>query len=81
MNLRSGRTVNAQPPPVIIEQLDSEGKESELINKEPKQTDRNQTPPAKQHQSEPPYPERLTLSKPSPQAEFDLLGRITELIC
>jgi len=28
MNLRSGQTVNVQPPPVIIEQLDSEGKEA-----------------------------------------------------
>ena len=36
-------------------------------------------PPAKQHQSEPPYPERLTLSKSSPQAEFDLLGELQNL--
>lgn len=76
MNLRSGRTVDTQPPPVTIEQLDSEGKESEPISKEPKQTDRNQASPVKQHQSEPPYPERLTLSKSSPQAEFDLLGEL-----
>ena len=41
MNLRSGWTFNVQPPPVIIEQLDSEGKEAEPISKEPKQTDRN----------------------------------------
>ena len=41
MNMRSGRIVNVKPPPVIIEQLDSEGKESEPINKEPKQTNRN----------------------------------------
>ena len=76
MNLWLGRKVNVQPPPVIIEQLDSEGKESKLINKEPKQTDRNQEPPVKQHQSEPPYPKRLIMSKPSPQAEFDLLGEL-----
>jgi hypothetical protein len=79
MNLRSGQTVNVQPPPVILEQLDSEGKESEPISKEPKQTDRNQASPVKQHQSETPYPERLTLSKSSPQAEFDLLGELQNL--
>jgi len=28
----------------------------------------------KQHQSKPPYPERIIMSKPSPQAEFDVLG-------
>ena len=28
MNLRSGRTVDTQPPPVTVERLDSEGKES-----------------------------------------------------
>jgi hypothetical protein len=79
MNIRSGRTIDAQPPPVTIEQLDSEGKESEPISKEPKQTDRNQASPVKQHQFEPPYPERLTLSKSSPQAEFDLLGELENL--
>ena len=36
-------------------------------------------PPIKQHQSEPPYPERLLMSKPSPQAEFDLLGELQNL--
>ena len=36
-------------------------------------------PPVKQHQFEPPYPERLTLSKSSPQAEFDLLGELQNL--
>ena len=41
MNLRSGRAVNVQPPPVTIEQLDSEGKELEPISKEPKKTNRN----------------------------------------
>ena len=41
MNLRSGQTVDAQPPPVPMERLDSEGKESKPISKEPKQTDRN----------------------------------------
>ena len=76
MNMQSRWTLNVQTPPIIIEQLDSEGKESELINKEPKQIDRNQAPLAKQHQSEPPYPERLTLNKSSPQAEFDLLGEL-----
>jgi hypothetical protein len=79
MNLRSGRTINVQPPPVILEQLDNEGKESEPISKEPKQIDRNQASPVKQHQSEPPYPERLTLSKSSPQAKFDLLGELQNL--
>ena len=79
INLRLGRTVNVQPPPVTIEQLDSEGKESEPISKEPKQTDRNQVPLVKQHQSEPPYLERLTLSKSSPRAEFDLLGELHKL--
>lgn len=49
MNLRSGQTVNVLPPPVIIEQLDTEGKELEPINKEPKQTDRSQAPPVKQN--------------------------------
>ena len=76
MNLRSRQTVDAQPSPVIIEQLDSEGKESKLINKEPKQISRNQAPPTKQHQYEPPYLERLTLSKSSPQVEFYLLAEL-----
>ena len=73
MNLRSIRTVDTQPPPVIIEKLDNQEREAQSTSKEPKQTVKNQMPPAKQHQSEPPYPERLIMSKPSPQAEFDLL--------
>lgn len=79
MNLQSRQTFNVRPPLVIIEQLDSEGKESKLINKEPKQTHRNQAPPAKQHQSEPPYSERITLDKSSPQAKFNLLGELQNL--
>ncbi len=81
MNLRSGRTFDAQAPPIIIEQLDSEGREVELVNGEPKQTNRTQMPPVKQHHSEPPYPKRLIMSKPGPQSEFDLLGEfITYLL-
>lgn len=49
MNMRLGWTINVQPPLVVIEQLDSEGKEAEPISKEPKQTNRNQVPPLKQH--------------------------------
>ena len=79
MNLRSGWTVNVQPLLVIIEQLDSEGKEIEPISKEPNQIDGNQVPPVKQYQSELPYAERLIISKPSPQAEFDLLGELQNL--
>ena len=76
MNLRSGRTVNVQPPLVIIEQLDNEDREAQPI-REPKQTAK--APPVKQPQSEPPYPERLIVNKPSPQAEFDLLGELHNL--
>ena len=36
MNLRSGRTVNVEPPPVIIEQLDNEEREAQLTSREPK---------------------------------------------
>ena len=40
MNLRSGQIVDAQPSPVIIEQIESEEKEPEMVN-------RNQTEPKK----------------------------------
>lgn len=41
MNFQLGQTINVQSPPVIIEQLDGEGKESKLNDKCPEQIDRN----------------------------------------
>lgn len=46
----------------------------EQVSKEPGKTNRTQMPPIKQPQSEPPYPERLIMSKPGSQFEFGLLG-------
>eukprot|EP00253_Pinus_taeda_P014223 PITA_14223 len=83
MHLRSRRTVDAQPSPVIIEQIDSEEKEPEIVEGEPNRVNRNHTPPqplvTQKQQAEPPYPKRLAISKPTPQAEFDLLGELQNL--
>ena len=77
MNLRSRRIVDAQPSPVIFEQIDSEEKEPKMVEKESNRVNKNHTPPqllvTEKHQVEPPYPEILALSKKIPQAEFDLL--------
>ena len=79
-NLQSGWTINIQPPRVIIKQLDSEIREAEPVNEEPNQIDRTQTLPVKQHHSEPPYPKRLIMSKRGHQYEFDLLGKLQNLL-
>ena len=67
MNLRFRRTVDVQPSPVIIEQIDSEEKEPEMVEEESNRVNKNHTPPqllvTQKHQAEPPYPERLALSK------------------
>jgi len=67
MNLRSRRTLDAQPSPVIIEQIDSEEKEPQMVEEESNRVNKNHTPPqplvTQKHQAEPPYPERLALSK------------------
>jgi len=80
MHLRSGQSVGAQPSPVIIEHINSEEKEPEMVREEPNRVNKNHTPrqplATKKHQVEPPYPERLAVSKPTPQIEFDLLGEL-----
>ena len=76
-------TVDAQPSPVIIEQIDSEEKEPEMVVEESNRVNKNHTLPqplvTQKHQAELPHPERLAVSKPTPQVEFDLLGELQNL--
>jgi len=83
INLRSGQVVDAQPSPIIIEQVSSEIKEPETIEEKSNQASKNQTSPqlliTQEHQVDLPYPERLALSKQIPQVEFDLFGELQNL--
>lgn len=80
MNLISGQVVDAQPSPVIITQVGNKENESETVEEEANQVSKNQTPPqpliTQEHQDEPPYPKRLTLTKQIPQDGFDLLKEL-----
>lgn len=67
MKLRSRRVVDAQPSPISIEQVGSEVKEPEIVEEKSNQASNNQTPPqlliTQENRVDPPYLERLALSK------------------
>ena len=74
INLRSGRMVNVPTSPIITEQFDGGDTEpeQETVRENLEQNIINQTPPQffpnQGHLTSPPYPERLALRKPNPQA-------------
>jgi len=80
MNLRSERVFDAQPSLVVITEVGSETKESEIVEEEPNKVSKNKTHPRplinQEHRVEPPYLERLTFSKQIPQSEFELLQEL-----
>lgn len=54
-----------------------------MVGEEPNQVNKNHTPPqllaTQKPHVEPPYPERLVVSKPTPHIEFDFLGELQNL--
>ena len=85
INLRSGWVVNAPTSPIIIKQIENEvtKPEPKIVGDKPDQNIINQTPPQpalnQGHPITPPYLQRFTLSKQSPQEEFHFLGELQNI--